>query len=198
MVANSSKSPTPPTSTDRIQRWALYVSVLVGIVQFVYVLVTFGMLKELTKSNRIAQRTQALTLRAYLVTDNTLNTIGFIHPRAADESWLVTTGVGNRGALPALATKINAWIDERRDNFEVPLPANIEQSDVPPNSASIATVNTTKVDAIGKLARGGCFLHVNAYYEDQDHKQFKVVATYALNYAEGKGAGWVLIQNSAN
>jgi hypothetical protein len=172
--------------------------VAVGVAQIVYVLLTFGMLRELSESNRISQRTQSLTLRAYLVPDNALNTVAFNHPGAADESWIVTTGVGNHGALPALGTQVNAWIDERSDNYEVPMPNNVERTDVPPNSAAVSGANTTKVDVVGRMTRGGCFLHLNAIYEDQDHKQFKVVATYALNYVAGKAAVWVLIHNIAD
>jgi hypothetical protein len=156
------------------------------------------MLWELFQSNQITRHAQALTLRAYMVPEPSLTQVGFMHPGGADEAWTVSAVLVNHGSLPALNVVANGWIDERADNYEVPLPAGVEQGQVPPNGAAIVSSNTTKADVREKLARQGCFLHLNAYYQNGDKKRFKVVATFALSYLEGKSAIWIPVHLSGD
>jgi len=175
-------------------RWLSYT---LAFVQLLYVSLTFFMLMGLNASNKLTRKAQELTLRPSLVIEEQLNQIAFNRPGTPQESWFVTTGVANRGSLPAFDVGVNAWIDGRSDNHEITLPNN-DRTVIPPSGAAVFPVETTKQDVLAKLSQGGCFLHVNAYYRNEDKKAFKTVATYALVYVEGKTSQWLAIRLDQN
>ena len=198
MTSAPSKGAALPSDRDWRSGLVFWIGLAALVSQLVVAWLTFGMLREVKNTNDLTRREQDLTLRPYLVPADELGVVGYIRPGTPQEMWLVTAGVGNKGSLPAMNVRVNAWIDDRPDNVEVPLPNGITSTVVPANSAAVVTVNETKIGALTKAQGPGCFLHLNAFYDDQDGKPHKVVATRALNYVEGKAAGWVLIGMSAD